>query len=244
LRDRTQGPLLVAVPAHRERRDGGLLQCRHTHAGAYAAVVLAGGYEETGNWGRFRVQAGDVLFHDAFDSHLNRFEPRGATILNLALTGQVHGLRAGRVFDADAVARTAERDPLVAVSVLQEQLSEVRPVLDDWADLLANEIVRDPSCRLDRWADTYGITPETVSRGFTRIYGISPATFRAEIRARKAFRQIVQTAESMVEIASVIGFSDQAHMTRAVRALTGATPTHWRLRSNSFKTLPVSMSST
>ena len=88
------------------------------------------------------------------------------------------------------------------------------------------------------------IGKQTVSRGFTRIYGISPATFRAEIRARKAFRQIVQTAESMVEIASVIGFSDQAHMTRAVRALTGATPTHWRLRSNSFKTLPVSMSST
>ncbi len=228
----------MSVPARQERRDGGLLQCRHTHAGAYAAVVLAGGYEETGNWGRFHVRAGDVLFHDAFDAHLNRFEARGATILNLAIEGPAGGFRAGRVYDADAVARAAERDPQVAVHVLTAQLREMRPIVDDWVDLLATEIVRDPNCRLDRWADAHGIAPETVSRGFARAYGITPATFRAEIRARRAFRQIVHTVTSLVEIASVLGFSDQAHMTRSVRVLTGATPSHWRSRSNSFKTLP------
>jgi AraC-like DNA-binding protein len=175
--------------------------------------VLAGGYEETGNWGRFRVHAGDVLFHDAFDAHLNRFQARGATILNLALTE-------------------------LAVHVLAAQLREMRPVVDDWADLLATEIVRYPNCRLDRWAEAHGIAPETISRGFGRAYGITPATFRAEIRARRAFRQIVHTMTSLVEIASLLEFADQAHMTRAVRALTGATPSHWRSRSNSFKTLP------
>ena len=85
-------------------------------------------------------------------------------------------------------------------------------------DLLATEIARDPNCRLDRWADAHGIAPETVSRGFARAYGITPATFRAEIRARGAFRQIVHTMTSLVGIASVLGFSDQAHMTRAARA--------------------------
>lgn len=238
LRYRSQAPLLVSVPARHERRDGGLLQSRHTHAGAYAAVVLDGGYEETGNWGRFRVHAGDVLFHDAFDAHLNRFEARGATILNLALIGHASGFRAGRVYDADSVARTAERDPQMAVHVLMAQMRELRPVFDDWADLLANEIVRDPNCRLDRWADAHGISPETISRGFARGYGISPATFRAESRARLAFRQIVLSTTSLAEIASVLGFADQAHMTRAIHALTGAPPSHWRSRSNSFKTLP------
>ena len=238
MRQRSRVPLLVSVPARHERRDGGLLQSRHTHAGAYAAVVLAGGYEETGNWGRFRVHAGDVLFHDAFDAHLNRFEARGATILNLALTGDASGFRAARVYDADAVARTAERDPQVAVYVLTAQLREMRPVIDDWADLLATEIVRDPNCRLDRWAEAHGIAPETISRGFARAYGIAPATFRAEIRARRALKQIVHSMTSLVEIASVLGFADQAHMTRAVRVLTGATPSHWRSRSSSFKTQP------
>src|SRR6202041_1694483 len=194
------------------------LQSWHTHAGAYAAVVLAGGYEETGNWGRFRVHAGDVLFHDAFDAHLNRFQARGATILNLALTGHASGFRAGRVYDADAVARAAESDPELAVHVLATQLREMRPVVDDWADLLATEIVRQPNCRLDRWAEAHGIAPETISRGFARAYGINPATFRAEIRARRAFRHIVHTMTSLIEIASVLEFADQAHMTRAVRA--------------------------
>jgi transcriptional regulator GlxA family with amidase domain len=179
-----------------------------------------------------------VLFHDAFDAHLNRFAARGATILNLALNGPVNGVRAGRVHDADAVARAAERDPQEAVYVLMTQMGEKRPVIDDWADLLADEILRDPNCRLDRWAEAHRIAPETLSRGFARAYGISPAAFRAEIRARRAFRHIVHSMTSLVEIASALEFADQAHMTRAVRALTGATPSHWRSTSNSFKTLP------
>jgi AraC-like DNA-binding protein len=214
------------------------LQSRHTHAGAYAAVVLSGGYEESGTWGRFRVRAGDVLLHDAFDAHLNRFEPQGATILNLALTGVQNGFRAGRVADPDAIARTAERDPQAAVYVLAAQLREISPVVDDWPDLLANEMVRDPSCRLDHWANAHDIVPETLSRGFAKVYGTTAARFRAEIRARRAFGQIIRTGISLVEIAAVIGFADQAHMTRAVRALTGATPTYWRSKSNSFKTAP------
>jgi AraC-like DNA-binding protein len=239
LSDRLATSFFTAVPAHREQRDGGSWQPRHVHAGAYAALVLSGGYEESGTWGRFRVRAGDVLLHDAFDAHLNRIEPRGTTTLNLPLTGAPNlFFKAGRVSDADAIARTAERDPQAALYVLAAQLREISPVVEDWADLLANEIVRDPSCRLDRWADAHGIVPETVSRGFAKVYGTTAARFRAEIRARRALRQIIRTAVSLVEIAAVVGFADQAHMTRAVRDLTGATPTYWRSKSNSFKTVP------
>jgi AraC-like DNA-binding protein len=77
-----------------------------------------------------------------------------------------------------------------------------------------------------------------VSRGFAKVYGTTAASFRAEIRSRFALRQIIRTGVSLVEIAAYVGFADQAHMTRAVRALTGATPTYWRSKSNSFKTVP------
>jgi len=87
-------------------------------------------------------------------------------------------------------------------------------------------------------ADAHGIVPETLSRGFAKVYGTTAATFRAEIRARRALGQIIRTGISLVEIAAAVGFADQAHMTRAVRALTGATPTYWRSKSNSFKTVP------
>ncbi len=58
---------------------------RHRHASAYAALVLSGGYEECGTFGRYRVRPGQVLLHRRFDSHLNRFEPSGARLLNLPL---------------------------------------------------------------------------------------------------------------------------------------------------------------
>ena len=43
---------------------------RHRHDNAYAAVILSGGYEESGSYGRYRVKAGHVLLHRSFDAHL------------------------------------------------------------------------------------------------------------------------------------------------------------------------------
>ncbi|MGA3156351.1 MAG: AraC family transcriptional regulator [Steroidobacteraceae bacterium] len=182
------------------------------------------------------MRAGDVLLHEPFDAHANRFDTRGAIIVNLALALPGISYRAGRVEDVDAIARAAEQTPEAAAQVLQTQLSEIAPLVDDWPDLLAEDLLRDPDRRLDQWADLHGIAPETVSRGFGRIYGTSAARFRAEIRVRRALREITGTRAPLVEIAMQSGHSDQAHMTRAIRALTGAPPSYWRSRSISFKT--------
>src|ERR1700677_569690 len=56
---------------------------RHVHFEPYVALVLSGGYEEAGDNGRFKVSAGNVVFHDSFEAHLNRFYAQGATVLNL-----------------------------------------------------------------------------------------------------------------------------------------------------------------
>jgi len=62
---------------------------RHVHEKAYAALVLSGGYEEAGDHGRFRVKAGDVIFHEPFEAHLDRFSETGAAVLNLRLPSAV-----------------------------------------------------------------------------------------------------------------------------------------------------------
>ena len=105
---------------------------RHAHAEAYAALVLAGGYEEAGDRGRFRVEVGDVLFHEEFEGHLDRFPERGAVVLNLRLSGTV-GVTAGvaRIEDADALARLAERDcreaaELVCLAAMKENPAACR----------------------------------------------------------------------------------------------------------------------
>src|SRR6185437_13200412 len=98
-----------------ERWMAGATVPRHRHAAAYAAIVLAGGYEESGNRGRFRVGPGDVLFHGAFDCHLDRFGAVGARIFNLVMPNVIEPrLTVAHLPDADRIVRTAERDPCVA----------------------------------------------------------------------------------------------------------------------------------
>jgi hypothetical protein len=82
---------------------------RHRHEWAYAAVVLSGGYEESGSFGRYRVRSGHVLLHRAFDAHVDRFESSGARILNLLLN-EPPAFGVGVVADPDTIARLAEKD--------------------------------------------------------------------------------------------------------------------------------------
>ena len=210
---------------------------RHRHAEAYAAVILAGGYEECGGRGRFRVGPGDVLLHDAFDAHLDRFSVAGAHILNLILPDPVQPYHLGRIDDPDLIARAAERDPVQAREALGEQLRVVSPpIWEEWTDELACRLLDDPACRLDTWADDHGLSAETVSRGFGKVFGVAPAAFRAEMRVHRALVLLATSDRSLAAIAASAGFADQAHMCRGVRALTGLPPNAWR-RSNSFKTV-------
>jgi AraC-like DNA-binding protein len=213
---------------------------RHRHERAYAAIILSGGYQESGSRGRYRVRSGHVLLHRTFDAHVDRFESQGAQILNLLLDVEpVFGL--GFIADPDAIARAAEIDAGAAARALREQLVPIEPRAADWPDLLARDLLEDPQLRLDEWAERHGLTPATLSRGFTKVFQTSPAAFRAEARAHRAFALIATGGSSLAAIAAGGGFADQAHMTRAIRALTGRPPGHW-LRSNWFKTPPMGRS--
>ncbi|RPH68176.1 MAG: hypothetical protein EHM78_19775 [Myxococcaceae bacterium] len=56
---------------------GGSRLSRHRHRGAYAAVVVAGGFVEAGDRGRHRLVAGMVAFHAEFEAHRDDFgEPQ------------------------------------------------------------------------------------------------------------------------------------------------------------------------
>ncbi len=208
---------------------------RHVHDRPYAALVLAGSYEESGSRGRFRVGPGDVLLHDAFDAHLNRFQSGGARIFSLGVEVSSPGISIAHVADPDDIVRVAERDPQEANLLLLGELRSKAVVHYDWPDILAADLIGDPGWRLDEWARKKSLAPATVSRGFRRIFGTTPAAFRLGARARRAFRMITGGDLPFAAIAAATAFADQAHMSRAIRALTGATPGNWR-RSNSFKT--------
>jgi AraC-like DNA-binding protein len=201
---------------------------RHRHPYPYAAVVLAGAYREAGSGGRFRVKSGEVIFHDAFEAHLNCVERTGAVILNLAMQPR-DALRAHfAVADVDAVAALAETDPSAAAHALLTSLIELPAQRADWPDLLASELKRQAVPCLSDWSRRHGLTPHSLSRGFRAAFGVSPKRFGLESKVHTAWRRISTSREALSAIATESGFSDQAHMTRAISEMTGNPPSRWR----------------
>jgi AraC-like DNA-binding protein len=209
---------------------------RHRHDAPYAAVVLEGGYEEAGDGGRFRAQAGDVLIHGAFSAHLDRADRR-TTVLNLPAPWLwMGGSTRMSVDDPDAVARQAERDLPAAGPLLFSLLRPAAAGLDEETDALAGLLTGPDGPPLSVLSDERGVARGTLWRRFRSVYGVSPTRYRIEARARRAWRRLAGGADVLSEIALTEGFADQAHMTRDVRALTGRTPGQWRGLRHSFKT--------
>ncbi len=210
---------------------------RHIHAEAYATLVLSGSYEEAGDHGRFQVACGDVLFHDRFEGHLDRFPASGAEVLNLRLAPHhSHSAGIARVADPDCVARVAAGSRRDAVNLLLSTATRLTPQPADWPDELASALLRNPSLKLSAWAEKNGLGPWTVSRGFAQVFGVSPEAFRARTRARYALHAIEDTQQPLAAVAAAVGFADQPHMTRSIQQLTGASPQALRRAANGFKT--------
>src|ERR1022692_1621589 len=140
---------------------------RHVHEKAYAALVLSGGYEEAGDHGRFRVKAGDVIFHEQFEAHLDRFSETGAVVLNLRLPfDRSYAPGTAQVADPDSIARVAERSGRDAVDLLFSLAVSGMSQPADWPDELVAALMRNPSLKLSQWGEENGIAPWAVSRGF------------------------------------------------------------------------------
>jgi AraC-like DNA-binding protein len=212
-----------ALPAQQQFLSTARLE-RHRHVTGYVAVVVAGGYVEAGDAGRFRLSAGSVVFHRPFESHADQFGTTGARVLNLPLPAAAPDVPVAMLRDLDAVVRTAERDAWAAAHQVAASLASATAGQDDWPDLLAAALRDEPSLGLAEWADAMGLAAETVARGFRRAYGVSPKRYRAEARALKAWRTLPRSTLPLSQLALDLGFTDQAHMTREVVALTGRTP--------------------
>jgi AraC-like DNA-binding protein len=205
---------------------------RHQHVHAYATLVLAGEFEQFSYAGRLKLQAGDVLINPTFDCHSNRMRSRsGITLVRLPWR---HDASFGGVYRSvfiDAIERVAGRDSAQATGLLEEQLKGriAAPLpLYDWPDKLAIDLRANPRLRIARWAANHGVTREYAWRCFYRTFGVGPAQFRSEINSRAALLALVCSSDPLSKIAADFGYSDQSHMTRAIKSFAGIPPARWR----------------
>lgn len=163
---------------------------------AYATVVLAGSFEESGYVGRIRATAGDVLIYPALDCYGNQMVSAGVKLIRLdwSDTSGAGGLYC--LCEVDTLAQIAEQDVRAAALFLADALKKGRPPSpgrrNDWPDLLAATLAQNNLTEIGEWAEVNGLARETVSRGFAAAYGIAPAVFRAELRTREAWLRITR----------------------------------------------------
>jgi AraC-like DNA-binding protein len=74
-------------------------------------------------------------------------------------------------------------------------------------------------------AGLLGVSPYRLSRAFTRELGVSLTRYRNRVRVGRALDRIKAGERDGATLAVDLGFADQAHLCRTVRAHVGHTPT-------------------
>lgn len=81
-------------------------------------------------------------------------------------------------------------------------------------------------------AEAVGVHPVHLAREFRRHYKCTAGEYVRRLRIESARRELAQSQASLAVIALAAGFSDQSHLTREFKRMTGYTPLQYR---NLFK---------
>lgn len=207
----------------------------HRHAGAQISLLLSGDYREDGSAGHVVANDGVLTGKPAGFEHENTFGDFGALILSVNLyeapflKTYVAGRWPAGVRDALlTTAAVGELDRLVPAVCDGLTPVDRAPGRAEWLEQAHASLSTQGDSRTGSLAQTAGLHPVTFSRLFRDAFGRSPAAVRKSCRAARALQAIIRSRAGLIDIALDAGFADQAHMTRAVRQITGYPPARLR----------------
>lgn len=94
--------------------------------------------------------------------------------------------------------------------------------------IAAEPPVRVPVSELAR---QLGCSTSHLSRTFTRVFGMTPTTYRTEVRLQLAIEHLRTTpGADLTQVALSCGFSSHSHFTAAFRRRIGLTPSAFAAR--------------
>ena len=82
-------------------------------------------------------------------------------------------------------------------------------------------------------ADVAGLSESWFATVFRQTTEMTPLQWQLSRRIDLARRMLSDTSVSIADISAQLGFSDQAHLTKVFRSLTGETPAAWRRKHHS-----------
>lgn len=228
----------------------------HRHVTPYFSLLLDGAYEERGQGFDLRYEPYTLVFHSAGTVHEDEMAaPSRFLAIDLLerwerVIAELGGTRA-HVFELDGgdpvwlmlrlyrefVARAQAAESSVE-TLLYELCAHVAKGAQDtlhepaWlpqVDAVVRERFREP-LDLTAISSCVGIHPTHVCRAFRRFRGrtISDAILGA--RVQHICQTLAESDKPLAEIASESGFTDQSHMTRMFKRLTGYAPGEHRRR--------------
>jgi AraC-like DNA-binding protein len=146
--------------------------------------------------------------HELVDRDVDLADVWGRTTRELVARIEGVGIAAQlAAFERELVARLANRnhtDPLAAHATA-------------W-------LARHPGAHVEQLARELAISPRQLQRRVRAATGYAPKLLHRILRFQRALVALADPPRSLARIAADAGYLDQAHMTRELRALSGATP--------------------
>lgn len=139
--------------------------------------------------------------------------------------------RTGIVFQSRLLSSPVRSADVLLHKLMEERVRELESSFED--DIVAQirrllrVMVTSRSCSVAAVADQIGVHP----RALNRKLAAAGTTFRRmcdQTRRELACQLLENTRTAVLDIASILGYTDPASFTRAFQRWTGSTPTQWR----------------
>lgn len=228
---------------------------KHTHESGHICVVLDGGFVERDGHGWRDVSAGTARVSGSARHDID-FSPGGATCLVMEIDAPIALPSSARFFENDLeLGRIARRigsavhqnDPASKVltdDLTTEFLAQISRRLigktaspPPWLERTRN-LIHDTagSASVEALAREAGVHRVHLARTFRDHYGVAVTRYARSVRVQSALSLLTSTHLPLSRLAAESGYADQSHLTREVRAATGATPGAIRSMLHPFKT--------
>jgi AraC family transcriptional regulator len=238
----------------------GLRLPQHSHEQSCFCFLLHGLYDITCGKQILLRKAGSLTFTASGEIHSNRIHGKEVRCFSIEMTrpwleranGHLKFLQGPARFDNGSLPWLAMRlyrefrqeddlTPLaiegLALELLAGAARQSAHVSENGATSWLNKArdflhqrFREPLTLADV-AEFAGVHPVSLARAFRRMHHCTVGEYVRKLRIEFACQKLTASDESLVEIACSAGFSEQSHLCRTFKRLTGLTPSEYRSNS-------------